>query len=484
MNFFRQTKDTFIRIYDEMGYVTNQLTWQDRIFEETGRDFLSVVKRDVQEVNFAVNILSDIYQEIPFDEIYKDFVIFLRDLENEGFILTGDTLSEIEESEPSFSYDYRVNKIKNLQDETLKIDTTSTEDYLYQFHKRKPTLFAVQFELTSKCNERCIHCYIPNSKKDKAFSLDYLTLIKTLEEARNMGVLSITLSGGEPFLYKEINSVINKCRELDFQISILSNLTRITDDNLNVLRKSNISQIQVSLYSMKPEEHDKVTMVPGSFKKTMHNIEKLIENNIPIVISTPIMKTNVNSYKDVLIWAESKNLKTVTDYILMAQSNFSTSNLDYRIDLNETKVLIQDIVKNNKNYSALLNAKTSCTVIDDKKNKDWLDQPICGVGMDVLCLGANGDFYPCSGWQNYAVGNVYSKSLSDIWLNSEKLNNLRKIRNKDFEECVNCDLRDYCAMCLVRNFNESNGDLYKINKHYCKVALINKQVAEEYLLNK
>ncbi|MCF8391507.1 MAG: PqqD family peptide modification chaperone, partial [Bacteroidales bacterium] len=206
MKFFRQTKDTFVRIFDEMGYVTNQLTWQDRIFEETGRDFLSVLKREVQEVNQAVNILSNIYKEIPFNEIHNDFVLFLRDLENDGFILTGDTLSEIDEAEPSFTYNYRVDKINNLHDETLKMNITSTEDYLYQFHKKKPTLFAIQFELTSKCNERCVHCYIPNSKKDTAFSLDYLTLIKTLEEASKMNVLSITLSGGEPFLYKEINS--------------------------------------------------------------------------------------------------------------------------------------------------------------------------------------------------------------------------------------------------------------------------------------
>ena len=252
----------------------------------------------------------------------------------------------------------------------------------------------------------------------------------------------------------------------------------MTEKNIKILKEANISQIQVSLYSMNPDEHDLITQMRGSHKKTIQSINKLLELNIPLVISTPVMKTNFEGYKDVIVWAERKNIKTVTDFILMAQSDFNKSNLDYRISVDETSTLIKDILKYKSSYSAMIKEKYCNTVL--KENQTWQDQPICGVGMDILCLSANGVFYPCSGWQNFAVGNAYSQSLSEVWEDSSELNYLRKIRNSDFKECIECSGRDFCAMCLVRNYNESNGDIFKINKHYCDVAFLNKKLAEEY----
>lgn len=480
MRYFKQCRDTYIRIFDDMGYITNQRTWRDKIYNETGRIFLSKISRNIQEIDVVVDDLFFIFNDLEKDELKSDFIDFLLELEKEFFIVSGDTLFALDEKEPKFSYKFKpkdlLTDIANLEDPSCG----STEDYFYEYHKKKPTLFGIQIELTSRCNERCIHCYIPNQKKDDAYELNYDVLVKMLEDAKQMNVVSVTLSGGEPFLYKDINRIIQKCYDLDFQINILSNLTHITETNLTILIQSNISQIQVSLYSMNPEEHDFITQKRGSHAKTIQSINKLIESNIPLVISTPVMKTNFEGYKDVLKWAEDQNIKTVTDFILMAQSDFNKSNLDFRISLDESGTLIQDILKYKKSYSSMVKEKYSNIV--NKEHETWQDQPVCGVGMDILCLGANGDFYPCSGWQNFSVGNVYSQSIHDVWVNSVELNYLRKIKNSDFKECKACIGRDFCAMCLVRNYNESNGDLFKINKHYCDVAFLNMKLVEEYVV--
>ena len=92
----------------------------------------------------------------------------------------------------------------------------------------------------------------------------------------------------------------------------------------------------------------------------------------------------------------------------------------------------------------------------------------------------NGDVYPCAGWQAYVLGNVYEQSLQEIWEKSEKINELRKITQSAFPKCLKCEARNFCAMCLVRNFNESGGDMFKINDHFCKVAFLNKRLVEEY----
>ena len=79
------------------------------------------------------------------------------------------------------------------------------------------------------------------------------------------------------------------------------------------------------------------------------------------------------------------------------------------------------------------------------------------------------------------VGNLNEHSLKDIWENSPKLIKLRSITNSDFPECLDCEARKYCTMCLERNCNENNGDMYKISKHFCDVAFAHKRIVEEYM---
>ena len=127
------------------------------------------------------------------------------------------------------------------------------------------------------------------------------------------------------------------------------------------------------------------------------------------------------------------------------------------------------------------------TLDQEPKSRDvekFKKMPVCGVGVDNICLTANGDYYPCAGWQGMVVGNAYKQSLKDIWENSEQLKLLRNISNGSFPECVICEARDYCAMCLVRNFNENNGDMFKITKHFCDVAFLNKRMVEDYYAKK
>jgi radical SAM protein with 4Fe4S-binding SPASM domain len=90
---------------------------------------------------------------------------------------------------------------------------------------------------------------------------------------------------------------------------------------------------------------------------------------------------------------------------------------------------------------------------------------------------ANGNIYPCAGWQDYVVGNIKETPLKEIWDNSPKVQYLRGLRKMDFPKCTNCADRGFCAMCMVRNANENpEGNPLKINEHFCKVAALNRKI--------
>ena len=475
----RQTKDTFIRRYGNIGYISNQLTKHDLNYNETGADFLDQISREPKEIDAIVYEILPLYQNISFEELKADFVVFVEDLENSGFVVTGNTVVELNDKEPSFNYQM-ANPKTELYDFTnpdkKEVLTDSSEFFYEEFHK-VPQIFGLQIEVTARCNERCIHCYIPNAKKDGGKDMELALILRVLDEAREMGTLQVTLSGGELFMHKEIASILRHARKNDFSISILSNLTLLKPYHIELLKEINPSIVQVSLYSMKSEEHDAITLVKGSFDKTKNAIEQLVAADIPVQISCPVMKLNRKSYKDVLVYANKLRTKAQTDFIMMAQADHDVNNLAQRISLDETAELLTDMLEFDQDYlDTTLQQEPKSFDIEKYKNS-----PVCGVGVDNICLTANGDYYPCAGWQGMILGNAYKQSLKDIWEHSEQIKELRKVNNASFPECIVCEAKDYCAMCLVRNYNENNGDMFKITKHFCDVAFLNKRMVEEYL---
>ena len=192
------------------------------------------------------------------------------------------------------------------------------------------------------------------------------------------------------------------------------------------------------------------------------------------------MKANKEGYREVLEYAQSLKIKAQTDYIMMAEANFDTSNLANRLSLEDTEKVIRDILEYDIDYreNTLMKKPLSDEYQIDKQR--FSKQPLCGVGYDSCCITANGDVFPCAGWQNYVIGNVYHQTLKEIWENSEKVKNLRKITQASFPKCLDCEAFDFCNRCLVRNYNESNGNMFTIPKHFCDIAFLNMRIVKEY----
>lgn len=478
----RQSKNSFIRTTKRYGYIINQLTRHDRTYDEFGADLLREISREPRDVDGIVKHLMCIYEDIDFDTLKADFMEFAESLARDKFVVLGTTPEELDASDDDFTY--AIDNPKTMVDDFYQVTdekvSENTQDFFLEEVQGRPLISSLQFELSSRCNERCIHCYIPNEKKNKGFDMPTAKVKSILDEFAAMGGIHVTLSGGEAFLHKDLLEIARYCREKDLKISILSNLIALKDDQIAALKEINVSIIQVSLYSMDPEIHDFITTIPGSFERTKSAIERLVAADIPVQISCPIMKANRHGYDKVLDYAKSLKIKAQTDYIMMARSDLDTDNLANRLSLEETEELLRDIILHDTQYRD--ETLEQLPVTDEIKFdlERFKLQPVCGVGYDNCCITANGDVYPCAGWQDYVLGNVYKQSLQEIWENSERVKELRKITQASFPQCLECDARDYCARCLVRNYNESGGDMFAINHHFCDVARLNKRLVEEY----
>jgi radical SAM protein with 4Fe4S-binding SPASM domain len=474
---YKQRFDTFIRKYDDIGYICNKKTDHDMVVDEVGAFFLSALSRTPQSLEEVFLKIAPQFIDVDNETLKNDIKEFYVMLEEDGFIVSGQIEEELEAKDKRFSYaDIDPKKIKNDFTSIVKRSNVYSQTFLVEHFKKKPHLISLQIELTSRCNERCVHCYIPH--ENKYTDIEDSLFHKVLEQSKEIGLHTLVLTGGEPMMHPNFIEYLRKVQEYDFEINLLSNLTLLNNDIVREMKASRISGVQVSLYSMKPEVHDSITMVKGSFYKTQNAILKLIENDIPLQISCVLMKQNKNDFIDVLNWANKHKVRAITDYIMMGRYDHSTSNLDNRLSLNEVENIINAIVENDEEYkNKILN--TDFNVLNQKR--DSSEDIICNVCMSTIGMVANGSVYPCVGWQNYILGNLKTENLQQIWENSPKVKFLRNIRKKDFPKCLECEDKMFCTMCMVRNANENDeGDPFKVNNHFCKVAALNKKLVLDW----
>jgi radical SAM protein with 4Fe4S-binding SPASM domain len=322
-------------------------------------------------------------------------------------------------------------------------------------------LQALQVELTTRCNERCVHCYIPHKTKNR--DMDSSLLFDLLEQCHNLGIKKITFSGGEPLLYKDFMTAVDKADWFGFNISIFSNLTLLTDNMIQELKTKHIKDIQASLYSVEPAIHDSITKMPGSCEATKIAVEKLCSNGIPVFISCPVMKQNKQSYAGVLNWAKKLGIGSAPNSMITGCSDRTGDNLENRLSVDEALELIKGILINDSAY-------------EDERfapgyhDPDVLIPCVQNVCTNFICVNAVGDALPSPGW-NYVLGNIQKQSLQDIWENSLAIKSLQNISFNDFPKCRNCPDIHFCGMSLEGNANENRGgNFITIPDHICELA--------------
>jgi MoaA/NifB/PqqE/SkfB family radical SAM enzyme len=334
-----------------------------------------------------------------------------------------------------------------------------------------PQLKTLQIELTSRCNEHCIHCYIPHESRDH--DMDSSLLRSILDQCRDIGVEQIFFSGGEPMLHPGLLDALDRANWHGFRIRLFSNLTLLNDDIVNKLKTWRIHEVQASLYSVDPEIHDAVTKKPGSCELTKQGIKQLAATGIPVFISCPLTKINKSSYPGVLAFVWNLGIRCAPDNMITAQSDRNTKNLEYRLDHDEALQLIQDILENDTAYDGE-------RFQPGYYNPDEALLCVQNVCADSICVNACGEVLPTPGWHR-VLGDLDKQALQDIWEHSPEIKRLQNISIADFPKCVDCPDIYFCGMSLESNANENpSGDPLVIPDCFCQLAEATRKLVHSY----
>ena len=335
------SKNAFVRQYGEFTYILERIKNFDLMFKDA-EVFMRWIVREPMEERVILDKICKAYDGEDVNEITKDFREFVGSLVHDGIIITGEDEEELDKKDVSFSYEAENPKTMNIHhvNPSERSDDVIPQEVLEEYFRKHPTIFTLQIDVTQACTERCVHCYIPEYNP---IFLPLKQIQAVIDDFRNQGGISLSLSGGECMLHPDFKDIVRYARSRDLIVEILSNLTLCDDSMIDFLKKTE-SVVQVSLYSMNATTHDAITQRTGSFAKTKTAIEKLRAANVPCLISCPTMKLNYRDYLDVLAYARTMRMDAQTDFVIMGKMNCDTSNLGCRLNLLETRAILEDIV--------------------------------------------------------------------------------------------------------------------------------------------
>lgn len=356
---------------------------------------------------------------------------------------------------------------------TLSASLTPVMDRLISRTVEKHRPLSAHFDLTYRCNERCVHCYLDH---DDHGELTTAECLKVLDDLARSGALFLTFSGGEIFLRPDLYEILAAARRLHFDISLKTNALLVTPERAARLREFGIRRVQISVYSDSPAVHDAITKVPGSLQRTLAAIPILLEHGLPVKLACPLMQENLMAYRGVMALAEKFGIPYTLDLTITPMMDGSGGPLAHRAPVSSLLPVLRDPLlhacKPQPGAQAASAVHASPPVLGSAVSSGieslaYEDLP-CSAGHNSCYISPYGDVFPCVQLPQ-AAGNLRREKFDEIWYRAPQLERLRAIRESQLPICSRCEIRSYCERCPGLALMEG-GDLLGAYERACALA--------------
>jgi AdoMet-dependent heme synthase len=304
--------------------------------------------------------------------------------------------------------------------------------------------FSAQLDLTYRCNEQCIHCYLDHEDHGEMTTAEIKNLLSEMAEA---GVFILTLSGGEIFMRKDCFEILEHARFLTFCIKLKTNAVLIREAQAARLRNLGVQSVQISIYSHRSEVHDAITKVRGSLQRSIQAVRFLKSQGLRVILANVLMTENVHDYRGVRALADELGVECTLDPTITPKMDGDRGILN----LNAGEAALSELFRDEMFVG---DAEEFCAP-PPPPNADTLATLPCSAGHTSCYISPYGEFYPCVQFP-LSCGNVRRQRFLDIWRDSEQLKEVRSIRLKDLSSCSQCVHGSTCTRCPGLAFMEGN----------------------------
>ena len=304
---------------------------------------------------------------------------------------------------------------------------------------------SVHLDLTYRCNERCVHCYLDHEDHGEMNTAEIKDLMDQLMAA---GVFFLVFSGGEIFMRRDLYELIEYARSHMFCLKLKTNAFMIGEKEADLLAGMHLDGVQVSIYSHRPEVHDAITKLPHSLERTVAGIRRLRERGVRVIIANVLMMQNLGDYAGVKALAVELGAEYTIDPTITPMMSGDRSPMGLGIGSEELQSVF-------RNPELVGNVGEFCAPPPAEIGDDVLDEAPCSAGHTSCYVSPYGDVYTCVQFPS-PTGNVRKERFLDIWRGSAAMNEVRSIQARDLPVCSTCSHVGTCTRCPGLAFMEGN----------------------------
>lgn len=335
-----------------------------------------------------------------------------------------------------------------------------------------PILGNLDIELTERCNNKCIHCYINQDENDISIQQREMTTKRVKEivsEAAGLGCMTIRYTGGEPLLRKDFPEIYMHTRKCGIKVILCTNATLLTTEHATLFKRYPLGNpIEITLYGMDEDSYRKIANVSNNFHMAMKGIKLLIESDIPFVLKGIRISKTVDEVKEMesfaLTHCPRSQLPTFSmEFNLRARRDRHAKNLQIQKLRATPEEALSHLIRYGEDY---LESQRMFAAKFMKPAGTKIFTCGCGKGGSV---DAFGKFQPClllrhpdltydleSGSMQEALDTVFPVMREMV------------VKNQDYlRRCSCCFLHGLCMQCPAQSWME-HGTLDTPVEYYCK----------------
>ena len=355
--------------------------------------------------------------------------------------------------------------------------SSTLPSHLLQFSKDKRPV--VVWNVTRKCNLKCVHCYAHATEQPVNEELSTEEGKTLIDDLAQFGAPVILFSGGEPLVRQDLPELAAYAVDKGMRAVISTNGTLITAGLAKTLKEIGLSYVGISLDGMQGI-NDKFRGVKGAYEKALNGIRNCQHAGIKVGLRFTINKYNVEEIPDIFDLLEEMNIPRVCFYHLVYAGRGSEM-VEADLSLEDTRKAVDLIIDRTKALHDKGLSKEVLTV-DNHADGPYLylrlrkEDP--GRAAEVLellkmnegnssgrgigCVSWDGEVYADQFWRHHSFGNVRQRPFSQIWTQPED-DLLLKLKEKKIHvkgRCSTCAWLDVCGGNFRVRAEAVSGDVW------------------------
>jgi radical SAM protein with 4Fe4S-binding SPASM domain len=317
------------------------------------------------------------------------------------------------------------------------LEVEKEEPFTYQYSAP----LRVDLALTFKCQNSCVHCYAGGPHETPELSTSQWK--DAIDHLSEIGVFIVTFTGGEPTVREDLAELLQYAQNKGMVTGLITNGRKLKDkEYVRALEESGLDFVQVTLESHDSKIHDLMTATEGSWIETVEGIKNAVNSQIYVTTNTTLSQYNAMEFLETVDYIRDLNVAAFGCNSLIYSGKGNDAVQEFAVSAGTLNELLPKI-RNKANHLGLKflwYTPTQYCQIDPVQL--GLGVKSCTAAMINMCIGPNGDVYPCQSYFE-SLGNILVDEWEKIWENPLAV----KIRNRQYVEpkCSNCPQLQICG---------------------------------------